>query len=90
MQHLWLLCLVNRAFRPPGSSVRLGHFPAREDRRATFIANDLALIWGDGQPIIDKGDLHRRSLLLGRQLLADQIAPGDADQLGLEPRAEDG
>src|SRR6202790_562009 len=77
-------------FRPIRSSaVRRDRFPAREDRSATLITNNQASNRGDGQPIIDERDLHRGSPLLGRQLLADEIAPGDADQLGLEPRAED-
>src|SRR6516225_5977812 len=43
----------------------------------------------DRQPLLDERDLHRETLLVRRELLADQIATGDADQLGLEPAAED-
>src|ERR1700730_3356901 len=49
----------------------------------------LVSISRNGQLVIDKDDLYRETALFGRQLLADQIAPGDADQLGLEARAED-
>src|SRR5438270_4694371 len=48
-----------------------------------------ASISSNGQLVIDQRDLHRTPALFGRQLLADQIASGDADQLGLEARAED-
>src|SRR5439155_15727975 len=44
---------------------------------------------GDGQPVLNQRDLNRESALLRRQLFADQIMPGDADQFGLQPRAED-
>src|SRR6516164_6728257 len=46
-------------------------------------------ISGDGQPLIDERDLHRETLLFRGELLADEIATGNADELGLEPAAED-
>src|SRR6267154_549577 len=42
-----------------------------------------------GQLVINKSDLHRRTVLFRRQLLADEIAPGNADQLGFEAGAKD-
>src|SRR5947208_11188940 len=68
---------------------RRRHFPARQERRATLIAIPQGLIAGDGQPVLNQCNLNRESVLLRRQLLADEVAPGDADQLGLEARAED-
>src|SRR5258708_4864933 len=63
--------------------------PIRNPNVAQRSQGDQASISGDGQPVIHQGDLHRRSLVLGRQLLADKIASGDADQFGLEARTED-
>src|ERR1700730_16325606 len=48
-----------------------------------------ALIFCYRQLVIDERDLDCRTVLFRRQLLADKIPAGDADQLGFEPRAED-
>src|SRR5579864_348986 len=65
------------------------HCPAATDRFATLNRPDQALISSHGQPVVNQRDLHRRAAVFGRELIADQVMPGDADQFGLESRAED-
>src|SRR5215472_9952115 len=67
---------------PPLPEVSTITLPAKK-------TSPLPSISRDGQPLIDQCDLHRETLLFRRQLLADEIATGDADELSLEPAAED-
>src|SRR5215469_1828961 len=67
---------------PPLPDVRTITLPAKTAPLFPSIA-------GDGQPLVDERDLHRETLLVGRELFADEIATGDADELGFEPAAED-
>src|SRR4051812_17427115 len=79
--------LVRRA--ADAGSVFSGASRAVRNPNYAGVSNSDGLIPGNRQLIVEQRDLRRAALVFRGQLLADQIAPGDADQLGFEPRTED-